>query len=396
MTKYKLDIQETLRLAGVEDNEIPMWASILATSSNYNESCKSLSELSNMLMDAFNEIDIKQVFPIESIKKMNSIIDNILKPPVESENSSIASILNAQSEKKLPPTKFILEANKLLQYTTFGLSNGFYFISADPHVGKTGFLCQLSADILLSNSDSTVIFVTLDDTKKDMMKRIICSIAYRIIPDKSCHNLVPEISYVESGYSYMDENMKPVINKTCEEIKGKSTEIYRELMTKKRIVLHDGYHTMTMIDDIIMAEKKGKTILIIDAVYNMEGTWKNDFEQDSILSRYLKLLPVRNNVTVLVVKDVSKNQGKGKGTAVNVDGAKKDQTVDIEDTKGSTKWYYNCSVGATLYKKENKLCLNIQKNKISGRSLVRYYDQNPFKNIYRELNTIIKKEPVKN
>lgn len=390
--KVDLNIEETLLLAGIKDDQLPTWCNIIKCGEGYTEANNNFREVIGLISDAYEQAVLNGTYPIKLIRQISAKMDKLIKPELQTQEQALRHIMEMQSKKEKPATKFLLEANKMLQYKTYGMKNGFYVISADSQIGKTGFIIQLAVDVLLSNPDSKVIFVSLDDAKLEMMNRIVCSIVYRCLPDKSRTDLVPEINCVPSGYSYWDDD-KNYFNAVpeVERLKEMATQIMAEMIQKKRLIIMDGMHGFASIENVVFENKSDKTMLIVDAAYNINETFKNDLEKDAMASLFFKLLPVKYGLTVVAIKELSKKM-KTKGSQLDEVGERKRDVADIGDTKGSVIWEYNCNAMATLYQYKDKICINFQKNKISGRKFVRYYDQAYLKNAYRELDLVIKKK----
>jgi len=391
--KPDLNIEETLLLAGIKnDKEVTAWANIIKSAGGYFEANTNFKEVVGLISDAYEQAVLNGTYPIKLIKQISAKMDKLIRPELQTQEQALHYIMSMQSKKEKPTTKFLLEANKMLQYKTYGLKNGFYVISADSQIGKTGFILQLAVDVLMSNPDSNVIFISLDDTKLEMMNRIVCSIVYRSLPDKSRTDLVPEINCVPSGYSYWDDDKNYFTAvPEVEKLKEMATQIMAEYISKKRLTVIDGMLGFSGIENAILEKLSDKTLLIVDAAYNVNENFKNDLEKDAMASLFFKLLPVKYGISVIAVKELSKKM-KAKGSQLDETGERKRDVADIGDTKGSVIWEYNCNAMATLYQYKDKICINFQKNKISGRKFVRYYDQAYLKNAYRELDLVIKKK----
>lgn len=392
----KLNVEETLRLAGIDEATIPELVNKITESENIQKTQETFTEIKTLLMDAFTDADLNGVYPVSQIKKISDKLESIISPALETQEEALADIMFKQEHNKKPVTKFILEMNKIVQYKTYGLKNGFYVISADSQIGKTGWMIQLAVDALISNTKSNIIFITLDDSKSEIMNRFICAIIYRVLEDKMKDgkintDILPEINCVPSGYSYWDDEVNQfVINESAEQIKRKATEIFLEYQLKRKIVIVDGMHGFSSIENQVFKNKGEKTLLIVDAAYNVNEHFRNDLEKDAKASLFFKLLPVKYGITVMAVKELSKKT-KLKGSQIDESGDIKRGLADIGDTKGSVIWEYNSTAMATLYQYKDKICINFQKNKTSGRKFVRYYDQDWLKNAYRELDMIVKR-----
>ena len=148
-----------------------------------------------------------------------------------------------------------------------------------------------------------------------------------------------------------------------ERLKEMATQIMAEMIQKKRLIIMDGMHGFASIENVVFENKSDKTMLIVDAAYNINETFKNDLEKDAMASLFFKLLPVKYGLTVVAIKELSKKM-KTKGSQLDEVGERKRDAADIGDTKGSVIWEYNCNAMATLYQYKDKICINFQKNKI--------------------------------
>ena len=335
------------------------------------------------------------IIDYEKIREMGKIVDSMVKPMQESTEQVINKIMDAQEKIKRPDIKFNLEHNKSIMWKTQGLATGSYVFSADSQIGKTGFVMNLCADALLSNMDSKLIYVSLDDSQTEIVSRLICAMCFRLSVDTSRTDLLPDINCVNSGYSYWDDKRNEYVrNDTIELIKSKGTEVFNELLKKNRIIIVNGEHSMASLDSVFASQSKKNTLVVLDAIYNIKDDFKVGLDKDEKISRMVKMLPVKYGVTAIAIKEIVKGT-KEKGAQLSEEGERKRNKVDIADTKGSVIWEYNCNVMGTLYDYKGKLAVNIQKNKITGKKFVRYYDFNPYKNAYKELDLIVKTEVKK-
>jgi len=393
----KLNVEETLRALGLSENVIPDYVSRINKDAGLEKAQKEFIELKELLMEAFTEADLNGTYPVKQIKQLSKKLETLVSVQLETQEEVLANIVYMQEQKKKPATKFLLEMNKHIQYKTYGLKNGFYVISADSQIGKTGWMIQLAVDALVSNDRSNIIFISLDDSKAEIINRFICALAYRIIPKKMTEDgkklntqNIPEINCVPSGYSCWDDVQNCfIVDPVTEAIKKKATEVFLEYHLKRRITVVDGINNMASIEDCVYRNKGEKTLLVVDAAYNIDEHYKNDLEKDAKVSLFFKLLPVRYGITVIAIKELSKKM-KAKGSQIDEAGERKKDPADIGDTKGSVIWEYNSTAMATLYEYKGKVCVNFQKNKASGRRFTRYYEQEYLKNAYRELDLVVK------
>ncbi len=389
-TKRKYSVDDLLHFCGIKDESAIQFTKMILDEDRYADIEEKNNKLYNLTEEILNTSRVLNTIDYEKIREMGKIVDSMVKPMQESTEQVINKIIDAQEKIKRPLIKFNLEHNKAIMWKTQGLATGSYVFSADSQVGKTGFVMNLCADALLSNMDSKLIYVSLDDSQTEIVSRLICAMCYRLSVDTSRTDLLPDINCVNSGYSYWDDKRNEYVrHDTIEVIKSKGTEVFNELVKKNRIVIVNGEHSMASLDSVFASQSKKNTLVVLDAIYNIKDDFKPGLDKDEKISRMVKMLPVKYGVTAIAIKEIVKGT-KEKGAQLSEDGERKRNKVDIADTKGSVIWEYNCNVMGTLYDYKGKLAVNIQKNKITGKKFVRYYDFNPYKNAYKELDLIVK------
>lgn len=389
-TKRKYSVDDLLHFCGIKDESAIQFTKMILDEDRYADIEEKNNKLYNLTEEILNTSRVLNTIDYEKIREMGKIVDSMVKPMQESTEQVINKIMDAQEKIKRPDIKFNLEHNKAIMWKTQGLATGSYVFSADSQVGKTGFVMNLCADALLSNMDSKLIYVSLDDSQTEIVSRLICAMCFRLSVDTSRTDLLPDINCVNSGYSYWDDKRNEYVrHDTIEVIKSKGTEVFNELVKKNRIVIVNGEHSMASLDSVFASQSKKNTLVVLDAVYNIKDDFKPGLDKDEKISRMVKMLPVKYGVTAIAIKEIVKGT-KEKGAQLSEDGERKRNKVDIADTKGSVIWEYNCNVMGTLYDYKGKLAVNIQKNKITGKKFVRYYDFNPYKNAYKELDLIVK------
>lgn len=394
-TKRKYSVDDLLHFCGIRDESAISFTKMIMDEDRYADIEEKNNKLYNLTEEILNTSRVLNIIDYEKIREMGKIVDSMVKPMQESTEQVINKIMDAQEKIKRPDIKFNLEHNKSIMWKTQGLATGSYVFSADSQIGKTGFVMNLCADALLSNMDSKLIYVSLDDSQTEIVSRLICAMCFRLSVDTSRTDLLPDINCVNSGYSYWDDKRNEYVrNDTIELIKSKGTEVFNELVKKNRIVIVNGEHSMASLDSVFASQSKKNTLVVLDAIYNIKDDFKVGLDKDEKISRMVKMLPVKYGVTAIAIKEIVKGT-KEKGAQLSEEGERKRNKVDIADTKGSVIWEYNCNVMGTLYDYKGKLAVNIQKNKITGKKFVRYYDFNPYKNAYKELDLIVKTEVKK-
>jgi hypothetical protein len=390
----RLDVEETLRLCGVESNELKSWSQLIKNGKGYEEANRNYQKVAQLLCDSYSQMELLRTYPFEKLRELNTVMSKLLKPAVMTTQKALQAILDGQDIQHKPKRKFTLITHKELMYKTWGLKTGFYIVSADPSVGKTGFNIQLAMDVLFNNPESRVIYLSLDDIKLKIMERMISSACYVSLGEKRNDfiDTIPEINCSGTSWSYWDENLCEFVRcSKTEERKKIATQMVKAFVDSKRLIVEDGEHGFDSIEKIIYENGDNEnTLLIIDAVYNVSVPNVRDLEKDDLISKFLKMLVVKHNLTLLAIKDVAK-KSTVKGAEIDDVGNRKKIATSISDTKGSASWEYNCDAMATMYEKDGKFVFNLQKNKIGGRKFIRYYEQIFMKNVYQELQTVIKK-----
>ncbi len=238
-----------------------------------------------------------------------------------------------------PLTKF----NQLAEHID-GVQPGLYFIGAEPNIGKTALLMNLTLDMIDTNPDVSVIYFSLDDDRT--------KIAYRLL-SILCDLHIKEVR------------------------RGTNIAVNRNLITEKRKVLIDLLVSgRLMIPDLVDVNhiehlqkflnenNKENLIVCIDGLYNLDIPGKDGIRVENIgRANAVKYIVDKLGIPIFVTGELRKKM-KGEG---------KDKKPTIDDLMESGKYAYNASVVWILYNEDNddlnfhKPVLNLEycKNKVS-------------------------------
>jgi replicative DNA helicase len=240
----------------------------------------------------------------------------------------------------LPLTKF-----KELAKNIDGLQVGFYLLGAESNVGKTALLTNLCMDILDTNPDSTVVYFSLDDSRKYT--------TYRFLSIKT------QLHINETRKQLHD----PIKKQSLDNARN---EFLNYIRTGRLIVKDIG--TANHIDhleaEIKKVKDKSKLVVFVDGLYNMEvgDRFKSIREENIERARQVKALVDTYRIPILTTGELRKKDQT----------ASKDKTPTMNDLMETGKFAYNANVVWLLYgkaeelvKAEPFLTLEFVKNKLS-------------------------------
>lgn len=240
-----------------------------------------------------------------------------------------------------PLTKF-----KELAGHVDGLQRGFYLLGAESNVGKTAVLTNMCLDVLETNPDVTVVYFSLDDSRKYT--------AYRFL------SIMTQLGINETHKQQTDPVKQLLLESGRKDI--------LDLARSGRLIVKDTSEVCT-IDELKAVIKdiphKSKLVVIIDGLYNLEvgERFKGGIREENIeRTRQLKLLVDTYGIPILTTGELRK-KAKDEG---------KDKAPTVHDLMETGKFAYNANVVWLLYSKaadlssdEPILTLEYVKNKLS-------------------------------
>lgn len=247
-----------------------------------------------------------------------------------------------------PLTKF-----KELAGHVDGLQPGFYLLGAESNVGKTAVLTNMTLDVLGTNPDVTVMYFSLDDSRKYT--------GYRFL------SIMTQLSINYTHKQQTDPVKAGVLKKARRNI--------IDLARSGRLIVKDTTEVYSI--DQLKAEiqafpDKSKLVVFIDGLYNLEvgDKFRGGIREENIeRARQVKLLVDMYRLPILTTGELRKKT-KEEG---------KDKVPTMHDLMETGKFAYNANVVWMLYGKtedlksdEPTLTLEYVKNKLSDYKGIQY------------------------
>ena len=353
------NVEHSIRLLGITNEEdINLYAEWLKQSIDQEKHNVTMDELDSLLTSTLETLKFQNLIDVKKLREALSIIDTIIKPKSDNAHKVIQDI---KADKDDPTAdfrdKFRLKTFRTLMKISAGLKMGTYLFSAQANVGKSALFVQLALDILENNPDSVVLFYSLDDTNREILRRFIaCQSYFNTSVDvlKRDVSKAVIINFTDSYYDYFDEYNNVEINdSSIRQAKEEAIAVIEHYIKQQRLVLDDSTQTVETIRAKLSSLKDAKKVVIIDAVYNVELNEKDDFTADKKLSKALAKISRDYKVPLLCVKDQNKNSG---------DNANKTLT----NIKGNGQWGYDAKLVINLFTTDYKLVdFSVSKNKLS-------------------------------
>ena len=265
--------------------------------------------------------------------------------------------------------KYELKSFPTIVNATAGLESGMYLIGAESQIGKTAVIIQLAVDILLSNDNSKVVFITSDDTKKKIAKRFLACLTFYASGGVSNATRIGQTEYKQKTY-----------NDVRDKILFDSYTILKALVDKKRLVIEAGKITVDEISLIV--DDNPDAVILVDAVYKLK-TGQEKLEKDISQAEGLKDIQIENDITMIAVKNVRKSGERGGG--INKDGERVTHALSLDDLKGDGSWAYEPDFVVMMWSDRDGSVMSIQKNKVDGIYATSRFSFFPFHNGFKEL-----------
>lgn len=323
---------------------------LLSDNPNYNDTPEEVDrKFQNFVANPtmYNEIDMLYMiavnygFEIFSIKKEKSV-ETVISFEKELEEQFLLD--DTRDPNKLlgfPLTKF-----KELAGHVDGLQRGFYLLGAESNVGKTAVLTNMCLDVLETNPEVTVVYFSLDDSRKYT--------AYRFL------SIMTKLGINDTHKQQTDPVKKLILESGRKDI--------LDLARSGRLIVKDTSEVCT-IDELKAVIKdipdKSKLVVFIDGLYNLEvgERFKGGIREENIeRARQVKLLVDTYGIPILTTGELRK-KAKDEG---------KDKAPTVHDLMETGKFAYNANVVWLLYGKtaelsgdEPILTLEYVKNKLS-------------------------------
>jgi hypothetical protein len=325
---------------------------LLSANPNYNDDVITIDEkYDELLSRSRDKLNISSLF-FEAINygfeypDFEGKVNNIQVTPEE----SLGDLLRKQFEvddNRDPniPLGYKLVKFKKLSAHIDGLQAGLYIIAAESSVGKTAFLTNICLDLINTNQDVKVLYLSLDDSKKYTVYRFLSILTgYHINDVRKKSN---------------DPNKRNTLNA--------KRQFLLDLIENDRLDVQD-LSDLTHIDQlktILEAMKSTKNlVLFIDGVYNLEVDSSKQGIRIENIERALALKTIVDKYSIPVVASGELRK------KTSVDGKNKKPT--LHDIMETGKFVYNANVVWLLSGKADELktdeplvTLEFAKNKLS-------------------------------
>jgi hypothetical protein len=322
---------------------------LLSNGPNYTDSSKEIDQKFKNLVDnpeKHNDIETlylvaaKYGFEIMSLAKQASPVSPISFDKELEDQFLLDDTRDPNKLLGFPLTRF-----KELAGHVDGLQPGFYLLGAESNIGKTAVLTNMALDVLDTNPDVSVMYFSLDDSRKYT--------AYRFL------SIMTQLSINDTHKQQTDPSKAAILKD------GRAKLI--DLARSKRLLVKDTSEVCTA--DQLKAEiqafaDKSKLVVFIDGLYNLEvGDNIGAIREANIeRARLVKQLVDIYRIPVLTTGELRKKT-KEEG---------KDKAPTVHDLMETGKFAYNANVVWLLYGKtedlksdEPTLTLEYVKNKLS-------------------------------
>lgn len=207
------------------------------------------------------------------------------------------------------PLGYRLNNFKQLEEHIDGVQPGLHSIPAKSHVGKTALMLNLTWDLLESNEDIKVIFISLDDSFESIIGRFI--------------SIKAEVDYAATRKKQDNKELEDKIQKVKEEIIN--------LCKKGKLIIKYSYFSIGDLRGYINENNKEENVvLMIDGPQKLRinGNYKNTIEEDAVRAGEVKKISNDFDIPIIVSKEVIKNSR---------------ENLKRKEIAGSRKWIYDAN-----------------------------------------------------
>lgn len=264
-----------------------------------------------------------------------------------------------------PLTKF-----KELAKNVDGIQPGFYLLGAESNIGKTAVLTNMCLDVMETNPEVSVIYFSLDDSRKYT--------AYRFL------SIMTQF-HINEVRKRLDDPAKKAI------LDGQRKCLI-DLVRSRRLIVKD-IAEVSHIEDLVSVIEAfpgmDKLVVFIDGLYNLEvgDKFKGGIREENIeRARQIKALVDTFRIPILTTGELRK-KSKEEG---------KDKAPTVHDLMETGKFAYNANVVWMLYGKsedlksdEPTLTLEFVKNKLSDFKGIQYLSFRRATGTMREVPAIL-------
>jgi len=228
-----------------------------------------------------------------------------------------------------------------------GLQSGLYLVGAYTNRGKTAFLTSILLDLLFSNPEITVMYFSLDDSKRTIVNRLLAS---------------------KSGIDINKVQREQADEKDQIKLR-KAYDYFIGLAKKERLIIRDieGASHINSIEAEIKERANGNLVVFIDDVYNLDtGTSYEGIREENI-DRAIKIkrLVEIYDLPIICTAELRKKSA----------GESMEKKPNINDLMETGKFSYKADIVWFLYPEKDEafnrepiptLVLDYGKNKLSS------------------------------
>jgi replicative DNA helicase len=253
-----------------------------------------------------------------------------------------------------------------------GLQPGLLMVGAETNVGKTQTAVNIALDILESNPESSVVFASLDDPFGTIVDRMTSVIAWHAF-ERDPRDTREEYQRARAAAIQINRFKRRIDDPRIRAARDAAREKLLLWARAGRFQLADisKVYSHAQLETMIRAaaRRNGPTVLVIDALYNLDVGFSGDKTRELNIARanFLKDLSTRHSMPVLVTAELRKAPPGKERNAQN--------PPRLDALMETSKYSYNSDVVCMVYPKDPEafasndtaeLVLHVQKNKHSG------------------------------
>lgn len=316
----------------------------------YDDSVEDIiSKCDNLFATTEGQISLRTLFKIAANHgyEYPELKDEII---ITEDNFADELVAQFEFDNKRDPNKLLglpLNKFKTLANNIDGIQPGFYFLGAESNVGKTALLTNLALDVLDTNSDATVLYFSLDDS--------------RLYTTYRCLSIL-------TGF-HINSVRKPNVNHTDFHTLQAQRNVFLKYVKNEQLILKDlseVYHMDHLMKFIETYQDRDDLVVFVDGLYNLEvDAGKNEGirVQNIEKANKIKLITDKYGIPLIATGDLRKK----------LKGESKKTKPTMHDLMETGRYAYNANVIWLLYPDDPDtvnqsyqiLSLEYAKNKLS-------------------------------
>jgi hypothetical protein len=280
-----------------------------------------------------------------------------------------------------------------IEQATNNLSSGYYIFYAEPNVGKSALSISIGAEALDKNPNSAVLYFSMDDPQRDIVRRFISAIAANRWEEKHGGTRQKDETYIKIN-DVSKKLTSPYFtddNKYGEMAEARRQDAIAKFIRltapdSRRLYIYDalGVRNFSEIRKIIRDKKRKHENLIVclDAVLRVPVKGNNEFEKNEMRADTVDFIANEFKVPLLTTAELTKDKDrKGLPTLAGI--------------KGTSRFGYNAKFALALAMNDSekfdsgedyKVLGYITKNKLSSGKGDVGFEFLPFSSRYKEID----------